>query len=223
MKRQFFFIFLFVVCLAACQREEALPETTSAAKEIYRQYAGRKDLTVALIGDYNGYNAVMLQAESKADWLRLCEEFDVKHNVNVDALDSSRVSSLKKVSGVRKITKDFDGVGSIGEAVRQMIDSVMAEAIHSGATSKSIVFDTTYSVVHSEHYDNGLLVDSSTTVDNAPVQQPDKLMNTAHLHGNIGYLIHSDSDNLALWLFFYSSMEEFEQIINKISSKNIRQ
>ena len=66
---------LILILLVACQRDEALPEATSAAKEVYLQYADRKDLTVALIGDYQGYNAVMLQAQTTEDWLRLCEEF----------------------------------------------------------------------------------------------------------------------------------------------------
>ncbi len=59
---------LILILLVACQRDEALPEATSAAKEVYLQYADRKDLTVALIGNYQGYNAVMLQAQTKEDW-----------------------------------------------------------------------------------------------------------------------------------------------------------
>ena len=42
---------LIILLLAACQREAEMPEATSAAKEVYMQYANRKDLTVAMIGD----------------------------------------------------------------------------------------------------------------------------------------------------------------------------
>ena len=66
-------IFPFILLLVACQHEEVMPEATSAAKEVYLQYADRKDLTVALIGNYQGYNAVMLQAQTKEDWLQLCD------------------------------------------------------------------------------------------------------------------------------------------------------
>ncbi|MBR3411918.1 MAG: hypothetical protein IKG81_04430, partial [Bacteroidales bacterium] len=87
-------IFPFILLLVACQHEEVMPEATSAAKEVYLQYADRKDLTVALIGNYQGYNAVMLQAQTKADWLQLCEEFGVRGHVDAEALDTSRVSGL---------------------------------------------------------------------------------------------------------------------------------
>ncbi len=78
---------LIILLLAACQREAEMPEATSAAKEVYMQYADRKDLTVAMIGDYQGYNAVMLQAQDAEGWLRLCEEFGVKVNVDAAVLD----------------------------------------------------------------------------------------------------------------------------------------
>ena len=45
---------LILLLLAACQHDDVLPEATSAAKEVYLQYADRKDLTVALIGNYQG-------------------------------------------------------------------------------------------------------------------------------------------------------------------------
>ena len=83
--------------------------------------------------------------------------------------------------------------------------------------------DTAYSVTHREHYDHDILVDSSTTIEDWMTMQPGDrhLMQTAKQHGNSGYLIHDDSDNLTLWLFFYSTMDEFTQIINNITSKNI--
>ena len=40
---------LIILLLAACQREAELPEATSAAKDVYMQYADRKDLTVAIM------------------------------------------------------------------------------------------------------------------------------------------------------------------------------
>ena len=105
-----FSIFNFLV---ACQREE-LPETTSAAKEVYLQYADRKDLTVALIGDYCGYNAVMLQAQDASGWLQLCEEFGVQKHVNADALDSSKVSSLTTADFTLDSNCSFGRIGADG-------------------------------------------------------------------------------------------------------------
>lgn len=232
MKRALFFIFhfSFFIFLVACQREEQLPEATSAAKEVYLQYADRKDLTVALIGDYQGYNTVMLQAQDKEGWLRLCEEFGVKPHVDASALDTVKVSGLTK-SSLR--VEGFEGTP--GEAVTYLLDSLLKVAAQSEMSSGRLVttridtirIDTLPTVTHRESYAQGVLVDSSTTVDrrgkSSFAPKNDRLLQTAHNHGNIGYLIHDDSESLALWLFFYSTMDEFSQIIDNITINNIKQ
>ena len=201
MKRVLFPLLLILLAVS-CQREE-LPEATSAAKEVYLQYADRKDLTVALIGDYHGYNAVMLQAQTKEDWLRLCEEFGVQKHVDADALDTTRVTSITK-SSIQ--IDNFEGTP--GEAVTLLLDSLLKVAEQSEM------------VTHRENYAQGVLVDSSTTVGEDTIPVSDRLMQTARSHGHIGYLIHDDSDNLTIWLFFYSNIEEFSQIIDNISINN---
>lgn len=249
MKRILFPVLLILLAVS-CQREEELPEATSAAKEVYLQYADRKDLTVALIGDYQGYNAVMLQAQDNEGWLHLCEEFGIQSTVDALALDTVKVSSLKNVKG-RSMSFRFDSIGSVGEALALVMDSIrkeassfdyiiddstdefvsqMMESLANGVSSSHMTMhiDTAYSVTHREHYDHDRLVDSSTSIGDWAdylTQRPSdrRLMQTAQLHGNIGYLIHSDSDNLTLWLFFYSTMDEFAQIINNITSKNLQQ
>ena len=203
-----------------------MPEATSAAKEVYQQYADRKGLTVALIGDYQGYNAVMLQAQDAEGWLRLCEEFGVGKHVDATALDSTKVSSLKSVSfnaDTIRFCGNLDSLslpGSIGEIFKGLLDSLVRSK-----TSGCIV-DTAYSYVHSEHWDNGVLVDSSTNVSghsslgdyNFPLAPPiDRILRTATEHGNRGYLLHCDSPSLTLWLFFYSTKAELSQIINTIT------
>ena len=233
MKRQIFFNsqfsiynFLMLLLLAACQRDADLPETTSAANEVYQQYADRKDLTVAIIGDYQGYNAVMLQAQDAEGWLRLCEEFGVGKRVDAVALDSTRISSLKSVSfnaDTLRFCGNLDSLplpGSIGEIFADLLDSLVRSK-----TSGCIV-DTAYSYVHSEHWDNGVLVDSSTNVSGHPslgghtfplAPPTDRLLRTATERGNCGYLIHCDSPSLTIWLFFYSTKEELTQILNTIT------
>ena len=224
--KRILFPLLLILLAVSCQREEELPEATSAAKEVYLQYADRKDLTVALIGDYQGYNAVMLQAQTKEDWLRLCEEFGVQKQVDADALDTTRVTSITRSS----ILID-NHEGTPGEAVTLLLDSLMKVAEQSEMTDGRLVatridtirIDTLSTVTHRENYAQGVLIDSSTTVGEDTIPVSDRLMQTARSHGNIGYLIHDDSDNLTLWLFFYSNMEEFSQIIDNISINNTKQ
>ena len=47
----------------------------------------------------------------------------------------------------------------------------------------------------------------------------DRLLHAATDHGNSGYLVYGDSDALTLWLFFYSTKEEMDQIIDNVIMK----
>lgn len=210
MKRILFPLFMILLAVG-CQRGEELPEATSAAKEVYLQYADRKDLTVAIIGDYQGYNAVMLRAQSKEGWLRLCEEFGVKKHVDVEALDTTRVTSLTVMSSrIMDNINDLDG--DVERMLKEMIgcDSIGIQAVH---------IDTMYAVKCRKHYDHGILVDSSTSIDTAPPAPNNSLILTAHTNGKTGYIVRDDSDELTLWLFFYSTPAEKEQILGHV--KNI--
>lgn len=200
---------LIILLLAACQREAELPEATSAAKEVYMQYADRKDLTVAMIGDYQGYNAVMLQAQDAEGWLRLCEEFGVGKRVDATALDSTKVSSLT-IGKVR--STDGDDLQTLKNRFGN--DSVIIENILSNAPV-NILIDTSFSIIRSEHWNQGILMDFSTLTDTGNLQQKEvDLMQRAIVHGHSGYIVRDDSDMLTLWIFFYSTEDEKNQILN---------
>lgn len=214
---------LILLLLAACQRDELLPEATSAAKEVYLQYADRKDLTVALIGGYQGYNAVMLQARTRVDWLRLCEEFGVKKYVDAGALDSTKVSSLTIASfntgnynNIEDVLSHLSDSG-IREIVSHIYDSLNGLEPAPYSQPYSIRIDTAYAVTKRMHYDHGVLVDSSGVPDTVvPKYLNKQLMETTIVKGHTGYIIHDDSDALTLWLFFYSNESEKSQILNTI-------
>lgn len=236
MKKLLYFIPVFI-SLIGCQREE-LPETTSAAKEVYLQYADRKDLTVALIGDYCDYNAVMLQAQDAEGWLRLCEEFGVQKHVNASALDSAKVSSLTTADFTLDSNCSFgrigaDGTieipGTLGEFLTDLLDSVIKAEMGSGYRGNflwdSTLRDTSFTFTHTQRWIDGeLQEDNRDTIGGNGIPLPqNRLFHIATGHGNRGYLIHDDSDELTLWLFFYSTKDELSQIIDNIASKHIQQ
>ena len=231
---------LILLLLAACQHDDVLPEATSAAKEVYLQYADRKDLTVALIGNYQGFNAVMLQAQTKEDWLQLCDEFGVRGHVDAEALDTSRVSGLT-IASVNTANynslEDFESHSDscIREAVSHISNSIIKEAMTHVFDSLTglnpipnsrpiaIRMDTCYHVTKHLHYDHGVLVDSFGIPDTAIPAWNKRLMNTTIDNGHSGYIIHDDSDALTLWLFFYTTPAEKEQILNHVIPENTQQ
>ena len=200
-----------LLLLASCQREEIMPESTTAAAEVYRHYAGRKDLTVALIGDYHGYNAVMLQATTTEEWLWLCEELGVGKHVDIGMLDTAKLSSMT-VTALKLDSASLPA--SIGEFVTNLLDSITSNNVG------NINIDSLYTIARHQHWSNGVLEDEScdTTEGIVLPMLDDRLLRLATQHGNQGYLIHDDSDALTLWLFFYSTKEELAQIINAITT-----
>ena len=223
MKRLLLPLTLLLLLLAACQREELLPEATTAAKAIYLKYADRTDLTVALVGGYRGFNAVMFETPDHEAWLQLCDDFGVHHREDAGALDSVSVSSLKTT-----ITRSYtlDSVPSMGEAFTQVLQELMAQHVDpaAGVRIDTLLYvDTVFT--SSAQYDHGVLVDSvaDTLIRQAIHHDTDPLMQTALQHGDSGYLVTSDSQRLTLCLFFYSTMEEMTQIINHVTNIHTHQ
>ena len=85
--------------LAAIDKDEL-----NKAKEIYKKYASRNDLTVALIGEYKGYNAVMLKAHTDEEWEFICKEFDIDPEKKKDIDDDS----TKENKNLESITIRFN-------------------------------------------------------------------------------------------------------------------
>ena len=204
MKKLLFFLALLL--LVSCQHEEYISQSTSAAKEIYKQYAKRNELTVALIGGYQGYNAVMLQAQTREEWLHLCEEFGVQKNVDTTNLDSVKINSL----AISHASTDNEAM------LQPLFKEIEKENPHI-----SISVDSCITITSHVHYDHGKRVDSTTEVStNKPNNNQLRLTQTALQHGNTGYIVYDDSEKLTLWLFFYSNTEEKDQIINNITLKH---
>lgn len=227
MKRQLSYIYSVAIILvfllfAGCQRRERRSESTSAAIDVYQKYVNRKDLTVALIGDFKGYNAVLLQACDNIGWLQLCEEFGVDKKIDADVLDSNRVSSLKvtniSVNGVNELDELMYGIAD--SCISKMVSHIVAGHVPlndvRGLNPVSVQLDTAYAIQRTMHYKNGVLVDSSRCTDTEVSGCDERLVQTCISHDNKGYIVHDDSRTLSLWLFFYTTDSEKEQILNNI-------
>ena len=85
----------------------------------------------------------------------------------------------------------------------------------------NVRIDSAFSITHREHWNHGVLVHSSTSTAASNPQKEVDLMQRAIVHGHGGYIVRDDSQSLALWLFFYSTEAEKEQILNHVTSINI--
>lgn len=107
MKRIFLLLTMAAVMLS-CGRKEVETPYTTAAKEIYKKYAPQENLTVALLGEYKGYNAVMLQAHTDEEWQFICKEFDIDPEKKMETTSDTKGKWFDD-----KDTLQFEGLGDL--------------------------------------------------------------------------------------------------------------
>lgn len=103
-------IFAMAATLSCCGKtkddNKAVCKCNNAAIELYCRYADDDQLTVAYLGDFNlkgkPIDAVMLQANDDADWLRIRQDFGmvVEADSCVEAVDLSVCPESEKVVSV---------------------------------------------------------------------------------------------------------------------------
>lgn len=132
MKRIFLFLTMTAVMLS-CEKNEMESPYTTAAKEIYNKYAPRENLTVALLGEYKGYNAVMLQAHTDEEWQFICKEFDIYPEKKMEITSDTTEKLFDDMD-----TLQFEGLGDLLKMVMEKaLDSFEVEV---KATADSSVY-----------------------------------------------------------------------------------
>ena len=123
MKRIFLLLMMAAVVLS-CERNEMENPYTTATKETYKKYAPRENLTVALLGEYKGYNAVMLQAHTDEEWQFICKEFDIDPEKKMEKISSD----IKGKWFDDKDTLQLEGLGDLLKMViKEAMDSLEVE------------------------------------------------------------------------------------------------
>lgn len=132
MKRIFLLLTMTAVMLS-CEKNEMESPYTTAAKEIYNKYAPRENLTVALLGEYKGYNAVMLQAHTDEEWQFICKEFDIYPEKKMEITSDTTEKLFDDMD-----TLQFEGLGDLLKMVMEKaLDSFEVEV---KATADSSVY-----------------------------------------------------------------------------------
>lgn len=126
MKRIFLLLMMAAVVLS-CERNEMENPYTTATKETYKKYAPRENLTVALLGEYKGYNAVMLQAHTDEEWQFICKEFDIDPEKKKD-IDDDLTKEKKNLDLGDTLQFEVEGLGDILKIIIETaLDSVEEE------------------------------------------------------------------------------------------------
>lgn len=220
MKRFPIQIIAILLLAVSCQKTNAQPEPISAAQQIYKQYADAEGLTVALIGNYvskgDTINAVMLQAQDSAAWQKLLSDFGQQQ---VQAAPSgTKVSSLSithfnniDTTRIDTISDDINDFFTATAKLQEFISELPA-----GSVINKII-DTTIVI---EHLQSGEKVpeisDIIASIDSTAANR--HLMNAVLNGQEKGYIIHTESDEMTLWLFFYSSPDQYKAIMSRINN-----
>lgn len=190
----------------SCQKENFETDALSAARQIYNEYADVDGLTVALIGNYatkgDTINAVMIQAQNNEAWASLLEEFGVEQQ----AEEGARVSSLS--------VNYFHVDTIIGD-----MDEYFDEILHS-LTSELPNYDSSIIVRKHQSWEKGVKMADTTIVETETGFSPnERLIGAAISDHQTGYITHAESDEMTLWLFFYSNESQYRSIMDRINDR----
>lgn len=183
MKRIFLLLTMAAVMLS-CERKEVETPYTTAAKEIYKKYAPQENLTVALLGEYKGYNAVMLQAHTDEEWQFICKEFDIDPKQKMETTLDTKGQLFDD-----KDTLQCEGLGDILKMViEEAMDSLEVE-----------IRETADSSVYSN------FVAKKKELE-------DKMDNEQVFEDKPQRLCRYDVDTRTIWVYYYDSFSALNRI-----------
>ena len=225
MKRLLFISTILLCCLPACSKDNNLPSRTSTAMKMYEKYSSRKDLNVAMIGNYckegNTYDALMLHALTDVAWDSLMAEFGIEYKEGFD--------QIKTLTSTRKTTaSDIDDVEGLAGAMVDLImeqvrgemkcSKTLAKESHTDSVrrksktkkaSNEEVLDTMAAVKLKNGLMSGIFNSLSLHIDEGTAQ-------SANEEGKTGYVVHMESQERTIWLFFYDSDESYDAIMRHV-------
>jgi hypothetical protein len=190
----------------SCQKENFKTDALSAARQIYNEYADVDGLTVALIGNYatkgDTINAVMIQAQNNEAWASLLEEFGVEQQAEEGASVSSLSVNYFHVDTI---------IGDMDEYFDEILHSLTSELPH---------YDSSIIVRKHQSWEKGMKIADTTIVETETGFSPnERLIGAAVSDHQTGYITHAESDEMTLWLFFYSNESQYRSIMDRINDR----
>ena len=233
MKNLFTFLtILTMMAVASCSSQtESSSESGNAALDLYYQYAGRENLTVAYLGDFPlegcKIDALMIQANDEEDWEQLKNEFGMHSEADNLGVLSANPEGEKNVSVGLEIDANFvseiglDTITDLGQVdeerfnrMTQIIADKMREVVNATVADDGpvIINDKNMGL---DEYLNTLAVTVANDLLNEVVEN-NKAARQDDNSIHRGYVSAADNNNRTIWLFFYNSQEECDNILMHI-------
>lgn len=239
MKNLFAFLSILVMmALASCSENPSDTDASLAsgntALDLYYRYADNENLTVAYLGDFslngNKIDALMIQVNIDDDWGQLVREFGM--HKEQDSLRGDTVSAFADQTENQRTVSvgvdiDADFVAELGLDTITDLSQVdderfnrMTEIIAHKIRDIVVTFEEDKDM---EAYIDTLAVAVAQQLLNEVLMRnaPDSTKVDAYDYGHNGYVSVADESNHTIWLFFYDSPEECDNILTHIKKEII--
>ena len=204
MKRTLIPVLMLLLLLAGCRQKPSLPNTTAAAWELYQHYADLEDITVAFLGDYSAdsctYDMVMFHTSDSVAFEQLMVTFGLR---SVEVVWKMRNQINKVKDSVLLYSYSYHDSIKLpsGDGKRKVENPLTQSAlnIHNEFDTMTLSFC---------HYSKGTDSASSGKIFLKQLSIKYPLVHSA---------IWADCNNCIIFIFFYDSQEQYENLLKSIN------
>ena len=233
-------LLIIALLLSACLREH-VDNQTNAALELYCQYAGNDNLTVAYLCDFmveqHAINAVMIQADDDESWSWLQDEFDVTQHDNNYAIEMGMEWNTSLTVDENVFEKEYldnEEIEFFAHAIVSQLNETMNSLLDTDGEVQRATLEINEDVNLSDGIDFGMEFRDTTAMQRILQAVANKLSNgglaykdtivevdasvtrNASRHRQDGYVTAVDDSNRTIWIFYYDNAEECSSIMTHV-------
>ena len=234
-------ILIIIVALFCSCLHKTDDNQSNAALELYCQYAGNNNMTVAYLCDFmverHAINAVMIQADDDDSWNWLQNEFDVTQHGNNYAIEMGmewNTSLTVDESVFEKEYLDNEEIEFFAHAIVSQLNETMNSLLDTDGEVQRATLEISEDVDLSDGIDFGMEFRDTTATRRILHAVANKLSNgglaykdtivevdasvtrNASKHMQDGYVTAVDDSNRTIWIFYYDNAEECSSIMTHI-------
>ena len=241
MQKKLTILLILIATLFSSCLHNTTDNQSNAALELYCQYAGNSNLTVAYLCDFmvgqHAINAVMIQAVDDDSWSWLQNEFDVTQHDNNYAIEMGmewNTNLTVDESVFEKEYLDNEEIEFFAHAIVSQLNETMNSLLDTDGEVQKATLEINEDVDLSDGIDFGMefrdttamrrilhavankLSNGGLTYKDTIVEVDASVTQNASRHVHDGYIPAVDDSNRTIWIFYYDNAEEFSSIMTHI-------